>query len=133
MGFSSQQYRRQKEQKPWKINPVWRGIGCVLILLVPLMAWFASNLFLQSNEKMVLPWELTKVVAIPFTKISEIDQVILPINRYFASTGFVYGQMFFTIIFSVIGFGALAFLYAILYRVAGPPRYGPFDVPPNKV
>ena len=119
MGFSSQQYRRQKDQKPWKINPVWRGIGCVLILLIPIMAWFATNLFLQSNEKMVLPWELTKVVAIPYTKISEIDQVILPINRYFASTGFVFGQVFFTIIFSVIGFGALAFLYAILYRVAG--------------
>ena len=133
MGFSSQQYRRQKEQKPWKINPVWRGIGCVLILLVPIMAWFATNLFLQSNEKMVLPWELTKVVEIPYTKISVIDQVILPINRYFASTGFVFGQVFFTIIFSVIGFGALAFLYSILYRVVGPPRYGPFDVPPNKV
>ena len=133
MGFSTQQYRRQKDQKPWKINPVWRGIGCVLILLVPIMAWFATNLFLQSNEKMVLPWELTKVVAIPYTKISEIDQVILPINRYFASTGFVFGQVFFTIIFSVIGFGVLAFLYSILYRVVGPPRYGPFDVPPNKV
>jgi hypothetical protein len=27
----------------------------------------------------------------------------------------------------------MAFLYSVLYRVAGPPRYGPFDVPPNKV
>ncbi len=133
MGFSSQQYRRQKEQKPWKINPVWRGIGCVLLLIVPIMAWYATNLFLQSNQKMVLPWELTKVVAIPFTKIAEIDRVILSINHYFASTGFVFGQVFFTIIFSIVGFGVLAFLYAILYRVAGPPRYGPFDVPPNKV
>ena len=133
MGFSSQQYRRQKDQKPWKINPVWRGIGCVLLILVPIMAWFATTLFLQSNQKLVLPWELTKVVAIPYTRVSEIDQVILPINRYFASTGFVFGQVFFTIIFSIIGFGVMAFLYAILYRVAGPPRYGPFDVPPNKV
>ncbi len=133
MGFSSQQYRRQKDKKPWKINPVWRGIGCVLLLLIPIMAWYATNIFLHSSEKMVLPWELTKVVAIPYTKISEIDQMILPINRYFAATGFVYGQMFFTIIFSVVGFGALAFIYSIIYRVAGPPRYGPFDVPPNKV
>src|SRR4030042_6366584 len=112
MGFSSQQYRRQKDKKPWKINPVWRGIGCVLILLVPIMAWFATNLFLQSNEKIVLPWELTKVVVIPYPKISEIDQVILPINRYFVSTGFVFGQVFFTIIFSGVGFGVLASLYA---------------------
>jgi hypothetical protein len=133
MGFSAQQYRRQRDQRPWKIHPVWRGIGCALLLLVPIMSWFATSIFLESNRKIVLPWELTRVVAIPFTHIAEIDQVILPINSYFNATGFVFGQVFFTIIFSFIGFGVIAFLYAILYRVAGPPRYGPFDVPPNKV
>jgi hypothetical protein len=133
MGFSSQQYQRQKEQKPWKINPVWRGIGCLLLLLVPIMSWYATELFLQSNQNIALPWELTKVVAIPYTRIADIDRLILLINGYFASTGFVFGQLFFTIIFSIIGFGVMAFLYAVLYRVAGPPRYGPFDVPPNKV
>jgi hypothetical protein len=133
MGFSQHQYRRQRDQRSWKINPVWRGIGCILLLLVPIMSWYATSLFLQSNEKIVLPWELTKIVAIPYTRIAQIDKVILPINRYFNATGFVFGQVFFTIIFSFIGFGVMAFLYALLYRVAGPPRYGPFDVPPNKV
>ena len=133
MGFSSQQYHRQRDQRPWKINPVWRGIGCFLILLVPVMSWYATSLFLQTNQKVVLPWELTKVVAIPYTHVAQIDKVILQINRYFDATGFVFGQVFFTIIFSIIGFGVLALLYAMLYRFAGPPRYGPFDVPPNKV
>ncbi|OGO66210.1 MAG: hypothetical protein A2029_13175 [Chloroflexi bacterium RBG_19FT_COMBO_47_9] len=133
MGFSTQQYRKRRDQRPWKINPVWRGIGCALMILIPIMAWYATTLFLQSNQKPVLPWELTKVVAIPFTKVAEIDRVILQINRYFDATGFVFGQIFFTIIFSFIGFGIMAFLYAILYKVAGPSRYGPFDVPPNRV
>jgi hypothetical protein len=44
---------------------------------------------------------------------------------------FVIGQLFFTVILSFIGFGVLAFAYAILYKMAGPPRYGPFDIPPN--
>jgi hypothetical protein len=70
---------------------------------------------------------------IPFTHVAEIDRVILQINHYFNATGFVFGQIFFTIIFSFIGFGVMALLYAILYQVAGPPRYGPFDVPPDKV
>jgi hypothetical protein len=133
MGFSAQKYQRERQQKPWKINPIWRGIGCVLLLIVPIMSWYATSLFLQSNKKVVLPWELTRIVAIPYTRVAEIDNVILPINRYFDATKFVFGQIFFTIIFSFIGFGAMAFLYALLYRVAGPPRYGPFDVPPNKV
>jgi hypothetical protein len=133
MGFSSQQYRRGQKEKPWKVHPVWRGIGCVLFLLVPIMSWYGITLFFQSNKKIVLPWELTTVVAIPYTHITEIDKVITPINRYFAATGLVFGQIFFTIILSVIGFGVLAFVYSLLYRVAGPPRYGPFDVPPNRV
>jgi hypothetical protein len=133
MGFSTQHYRGQRDQKPWKIHPVWRGIGCALLILVPIMSWFATTLFLQSNTSVVLPWELTKVVAIPYTHVVQIDKVILQINRYFAATGFVIGQVFFTVIFSFIGFGVMALLYAMLYRVAGPPRYGPFDVPPNKV
>lgn len=133
MGFSAHKYQRERQQKPWKINPIWRGIGCVLLLIVPIMSWYATSLFLQSNKKVVLPWELTRIVAIPYTRVAEIDNVILPINRYFDATKFVFGQIFFTIIFSFIGFGAMAFLYALLYRVAGPPRYGPFDVPPNKV
>jgi hypothetical protein len=133
MGFSSQQYDRHREQRPWKINPVWRGIGCVLLLLIPIMSWFGSSLFLQTNQKVNLPRELTRVIVIPFTHVAEIDRVILQINHYFNATGFVFGQIFFTIIFSFIGFGVMALLYAILYQVAGPPRYGPFDVPPDKV
>ena len=133
MGFSSQQYRRPRDQRPWKINPVWRGIGCVLLLLIPILSWFGADLFLQTNEKVTLPWELTRVVAIPYTHIGEIDRVIVQINRYFDATGFVFGQVFFMIIFSFIGFGVMALLYAMLYKIAGPPRYGPFDVPPDKV
>jgi hypothetical protein len=133
MGFSSQQYHREQEQRRWKVHPVWRGIGCALLILVPIMAWFATDLFLQSNQRIVLPWELTKVITVPYTKVVQIDRIIAQVNRYFDSSGLMYGQLFFTAIFSVVGFGVMAFLYAILYRVAGPSRYGPFDVPPDKI
>jgi hypothetical protein len=133
MGFSSQHFNRGRQERPWKVHPVWRGIGCILLLLIPIMSWYLTALFLQTNEKVVLPPELIRVVAIPTTHVGAVDKVIIQVNRFFNSTHFVFGQIFFTIIFSVIGFGILSFLYAIIYRVAGPPRYGPFDVPPNKV
>ncbi len=133
MGFSSQQYRRGKQERPWKINPVWRGIGCILLLLVPIMSWYGTALFLQTNQTIVLPKELTSVVVIPFTRVNEIDKLILQANHYFQDTHFVFGQPFIALILSIIGFGIMGFLYSILYRVAGPSRYGPFDVPPNKV
>ena len=133
MGFSTQQFNRGRQDKPWKVHPVWRGIGCILLLLIPIMSWYVTALLLDSNQKAIIPPELTKVVAIPLIKVGGIDKVIIQVNTYFSNAHFVFGQVFFTIIFSVLGFGILSFLYAIFYRVAGPPRYGPFDVPPNKV
>jgi hypothetical protein len=133
MGFSTQNFERGRQERPWKVHPVWRGIGCILLLIIPIMSWYATTLFLRSNTKVVLPPELIRVVVIPTTKVIEVDKVIIQVNHYFNRVHFVFGQIFFTVIFSVIGFGVLSFLYAIVYRVAGPPRYGPFDVPPSKV
>ena len=133
MGFSSQQFNQGRQERPWKVHPVWRGIGCILLIIIPIMAWYVTALLLQSTFRDVLPPELTRVAFIPATHVAEIDKVIVQVNHYFDSVQFVFGQIFLTIIFSVFGFGILAFLYAVLFRAAGPPRYGPFDVPPNKV
>lgn len=131
MGFSSQQYKKEQQERRWKIHPIWRGIGCILFLLVPIMAWFGATIISQSSLSVTFAGDLTRVVAIPFTHVREIDKIILPINRYFVTSGFVLGQLFFTVILSFIGYGLMAFAYSVLYKVAGPPRYGPFDVPPN--
>jgi hypothetical protein len=80
-----------------------------------------------------LPWELTDQIKIPYTHVAVIDRVIVDVNRYLDATGLVYGQIFFTAILSIIGFGLLSVIYAVMYRVAGPPRYGPFDIPPSRV
>jgi hypothetical protein len=133
MGFSSQQYKRGSQDRPWKVNPVWRGIGCILILIIPIMSWFATTIILRSNLRQLFPREFYTVYFVPFSHIPEVDKVITQVNQYLLSSKLVFGQVFLTIILSVIGFGILAFVYAILYRLAGPPRYGPFDVPPNKI
>jgi hypothetical protein len=131
MGFSSQQYRKQQEERPWKINPIWRGIGCFLILLIPIMAWFAADLFLHFGPRIINSPELNKPLTIKYIQIAEIDRVIADLNQFIVSQHLVGGQFFYFFLFMIIGFGILAFVYAVLYHVAGPPRYGPFDVPPN--
>lgn len=90
-------------------------------------------MLLQSSINLPLPFQMTKVVTIPFIHVTEIDKLILQINLYFQQTNFRIEQLFYTVIFIFLGYGVLAFLYAILYSIAGPPRYGPFDVPPSSV
>jgi hypothetical protein len=133
MGFSSTKYQREKDQRPWKVNPVWRGIGCMLIIIIPIMSWFGATLFLQNNTIVPLPWQLTSPVLVPSFNIAQISGVVNSINVYLRASNLIYAQLFFTGIFMFIGFGIMSLVYAVLYRVAGPARYGPFDVPPNKV
>jgi hypothetical protein len=128
MGFSSQQYKRGSQDRPWKVNPIWRGIGCILILIIPIMSWYATTIILRSYLSRLFPLTFYKVFFVPYSHISEIDKVITQVNQYLLGSKLVFGQVFLTIILSVIGFGILAFVYAILYRLVGPPRYGPFDV-----
>jgi hypothetical protein len=133
MGFSSGQYKRGRQERPWKVNPVWRGIGCILLLIIPIMAWYVTEIILWGNTGIKLPPLFTSVYFVPYIHIVAVDKVITQVNQFLFSNKLVFGQFFLTIILTVFGFGVMAFLYAVLYRVAGPPRYGPFDVPPNKV
>ncbi len=132
MGFSSQQYRKERQERAWKINPAWRGIGCILCLIIPIMAWVGASVLLQSGLNLPLAQEMTKVVVIPTIRIAVIDRYIVQVNQFFQANGFTEGQLIVTIIFLFVGYGLLAFIYAVLYKIAGPPRYGPFDVPPIK-
>jgi hypothetical protein len=36
------------------------------------------------------------------------------------------------VIFTALGFGLLSVLYSFMYRLVGPPRYGPYDAPQIK-
>jgi len=131
MGFSTQQYHKEQVERRWKINPIWRGIGCFLIILIPIMAWFAATLFLDFDQPLYRSQDFSKPFELNYTQIVEIDRVIADINRFAATNNLVMGQLFYFVIFTVIGYGLLAFVYALLYKVVGPPRYGPFDVPPD--
>ena len=131
MGFSAQKYRKERKEKPWQIHPVWRGIGCVVILLIPIMAWYAATLFLQTNTKIHLSNDLSKPITLPYSQIQELDRIVASINHYTVSHNLVVSQFLFTIFFMFIGFGILSLVYAIMFKAVGPSRYGPFDVPPD--
>jgi hypothetical protein len=133
MGFSTQQYRKQQQERPWKINPVWRGIGCFLILLVPIMAWVAATVFINSNLNIIQTPEMNKPLTIKYSRIMEVDRVIAGFNRFTNDNHLVGGLFFYFILFLIVGYGLLAFIYAVLYRLVGPPRYGPFDIPPSSM
>jgi predicted permease len=105
-------------EKPWQIHPIWRGIGCVLMLLIPVMSYAGAALLVQENLKqrwVPVPALLYQSVAIPG----------LPVIPY------LYANLAVAVLLSLIGFGVVMIAYALIYRLVGPPRYGPLDAPPD--
>jgi hypothetical protein len=97
------------------------------------MAWFAAVVFLEPGQRIINSPEMKNPITIKYIKIAEIDNIIRGFNQYTDSNDLVAGQFFLFFLFTVIGYGLLALIYAVLYRMAGPSRYGPFDVPPNRM
>jgi len=98
------------------VHPVWRGIGCFMLILLPIISFAAAKLLVQENSRqrwVNVPQEMGISFSVPF-----VGQVLI-------------ADIALTIVLIVIGFGILTVVYAIFFRLIGPPRYGPLDSPPG--
>jgi len=103
----------QPKKRPWTIHPVWQGIGCLMMILIPLMSYAGAVLLVDANIQ-------NRWFPIPQELIGPPGQPLL------------YTQLGITVLFSMFGFIFLVIAYSILYRVTGPPKYGPTDAPPAR-
>jgi hypothetical protein len=92
------------------IHPIWRGIGFALLILAPIMGYAASILLLDLNK--VNKW--------------------MPIPRDLLISGsdpYLLIKIIITVVVAFIIFLIFQLFTFFLYKVAGPSRYGPMDVP----
>ena len=99
--------RQDKDQ----VHPIWRGVGFIFMILAPLMGWFGAQVLLDANK--------------------ENGWFRIPNSFMAPGTGsLLYVKIGLTIILAFFVFFVLQFIGVILYRMVGPERYGPLDVPP---
>lgn len=129
MGRYSKYKERSATERRWNIHPIWRGIGCLLLILVPTLSYMTTVLISQINQKSqfyVIPPELAKPVDI--SSVLRFFPGLYPVVMWLRQIYYMDVLMTFT--FMVIGFGILTVLYSTLYRAIGPSRWGPLDSPP---
>ena len=100
----------EKDRNKYKTHPIWQGIGCILIVLIPIISYAASTLLIENRNK--ISWLLVPS-DIVFTNFK--DPYIIVKITYAAVIMFVLA-LFFTLITFLIN------------RFFGPPRFGPYDV-----
>lgn len=107
-------------RRPWAVHPIWRGIGCLIVVIGPFIAIAAAHLVLDMNMERgwyPIPAEFTASYTLP--------GIGYTINHFFA-------DLILAGVFLLIGFAIMMIVYSIIYSVMGPPRYGPLDSPPMR-
>jgi len=126
-----QSYQKKEFVRPYKIHPVWRGIGFLMMVLVPIMAGAAAVVVTEIGMSWPFMGELRGTMRLPDIMYT------LPVIRDFAywvsSIPNMRAILLFFVLLLIVFSGIMSLLYAMIYRVVGPPKYTSLDAPAEKV
>ena len=125
-------YRKPIIERPDAVHPVWRGIGCLLMIVVPVMAFAGAVTLVNYGipARWPIPQELLGHVQFPnwVWNTVTLKDIAAAINRV---DNPVADLVFFVVLLLLLS-GIVSTAYAIIFRLIGPPRYTPLDVPPPR-
>lgn len=112
---------------------IWRGIGCLLMIFIPLISIAAGVETVKYGlaHGWAIPYELLGRPALPgfFYQSSGLLILFGPLTRI----DNFYAYLAFSVLFTVALGGLISLVYAFAYRFVAPPRYGPLDEPPPRI
>jgi len=110
-------WRHQMEDKERakrkEINPIWRGVGCFLMVVLSIAGYYFADWLLYQNE--VNGW-------------FQLAQNMIHIDALPWLTTGVLLKFAVAVVFLIISFGLINLVYAILF----PVQLGKYDSPPLK-
>lgn len=115
MGRDSWRYAQHERERLIKrrVNPIWRGVGCLVVTVFTAGAYLFADWFLRANAD--AGW-----VAIP-------SEVLRPSFAPWLPTGIAI-KVVVAILFLILSYG----LFSTIYAIAFPHRPGETDSPPLK-
>jgi hypothetical protein len=127
--YSASNFQKPKEKVQ---SPLWQGIGCMLMIIVPLFSFGLAYAVIDmafNTGWPPLPYEWVAAPTVPgfITASPELNQYLGPI---LGAPGF-WGIIIFTVIFTIIVGALVSFIYAIIQKYMGPSMYGPTDIAPE--
>ena len=124
-----QNYQKPSPTRLKEPHPIWRGIGCLTMLIVPAISIGISSTLVQMAPSfgLQIPAELMGPPLMP----SVLFQVpgLVGLLYWIQGRNNLYAILLGALVVAVGMGGVIALVYAIIYRVVGPPRYSDVDVP----
>jgi len=128
--YSVRQVSPQDKPRPWDVHPIWRGLGCFMIILVPIVSYAGAVLVIENEllTQLGVPLSFDLIKPIPIVFSSPLPE-FLPFSVNM-QVEHLYGNLAVGMILMMLGFGLLMVFYAIIFRMMGPSRLGPLDAKP---
>jgi len=133
MGKYSSHARQAPRPKRGVVHPVMRGIGCLMIVIVPILAYGLSVLLVNYGASKGWPippdWRGVPTFHPLLWRLSGVAAIL----AFLQKQNNLIANVIFAIAITVVIGGVMSVLYGYIYTIFGPPRYGPTDAPPPRV
>ncbi len=133
MGKYSSNSRRQAAPDRNRVPPLVRGIGCLSIVIIPLLSYGIAVYWIQKSlpGSALIPPKLLGTPNIPAFFLQ--SQYLSGIARFLQQQTNLSANLIFALAITMIIGGFMAIVYGYVYAMFGPSKYGPTDVPPPRV
>lgn len=118
--FNKYEHQGRSKPRPYKVHPIWQGIGCLMLIVIPILSYAGAVLLVEENMTrhwLPAPAVLMQTVFIPVVGIS---------------VQHLYANLLAAFLLALCGFAILTMIYGMLYGAIGPSRYGPLDTHPDE-
>jgi hypothetical protein len=128
MGKYSSLVRKKELQKPDGPPALWRGLGCLMMVIIPIISFAAG--YETINYGIDNGWPIpAQLLGLPrFPDFVYLSTGLMAVLSPVAGIPHFYGYVVAGILYVIALGGLTSILYAVAYRLVGPPRYGPLDV-----
>ncbi len=126
-------FQKEKQAVNKGIHPVWRGIGCLIMIITPIISVAASMVLLNFGKSQKWPFLYELGGYFRFSDIFYQIPTVMKIANYISSIADFKALLLFFVVFLMLFSSVFALINAILYRMFGPPRYSALDAPAPRV
>ena len=130
MGKYSTYSRPKPKPRPTGVHPVMRGIGCIMMVVVPILAYGIAVLLVNYGARQGWPIPPNWFGPPGIHPLLWRLQGLQPILQFIQAQNNLEANLIFAVVIAVLIGGIMSLLYGYIYTIFGPPRYGPQDAPP---
>ncbi len=124
--------QRRVVKRSTQVHPIWRGIGCLIIILLPIIAYGMAAITVQIAvaQNWPIPYQLLGNPVMPAALWN--NPILVPVLAFIQGQENLYAVLVIAVLYLIVLGTFVSVGYAVVYQIIGPPRYTPIDAPPMK-